>query len=32
LRNFAKTQGIQELANVRIPGLAVIEKRTNDEQ
>jgi response regulator RpfG family c-di-GMP phosphodiesterase len=30
LRNFAKTQGTQELANVRIPGMAVTARRTND--
>jgi hypothetical protein len=30
LRNFAKTPGIQELAYVRISGLAFIDKRTND--
>jgi DNA-binding response OmpR family regulator len=32
LRNFAKTQGTQELACVRIPGRAVSDKRTHDEQ
>jgi DNA-binding response OmpR family regulator len=31
LRNFAKTPGIQELAYVRIPGLAVIDQRNNFE-
>jgi hypothetical protein len=31
LSNFAKVQGIQELASVRIPGLAVV-KRANDKQ
>jgi CheY-like chemotaxis protein len=30
LRNFAKTQGTQELTNVRIPGIAVTARRTND--
>jgi DNA-binding response OmpR family regulator len=31
LSNFAKVQGIQELASVRIPGLAVAGKRTHDK-
>jgi DNA-binding response OmpR family regulator len=32
LRNFAKTQGTQELACVLIPKLTVVDMRTNDKQ
>jgi DNA-binding response OmpR family regulator len=32
LSNFAKTQGVQELTWVRIPGLAVVGKRTNEKR
>jgi hypothetical protein len=30
LRNFSHTQGVQELACVRIPGPGVVEKGVND--